>query len=127
MSHPALRRVSRVALAVAWGTAFLFTHLPAERLPALPASDKLLHVATYAALGVIFWLTLAAHEVRGVRRAGLVVVSLLVYAAFDEATQRLVNRYASVADALADAVGVLIAVGLCEGGAWARRRLTPSA
>ncbi len=120
MSRPALRRVSRIVLAVAWLTAFIFTHIPAERLPTLPTSDKLLHMAAYAALAVVFYLTLAVHEVRPLRRAVLVAGLLVLYAVFDETTQPLVNRYASVADGLADAAGALVAVMLCQAGSWAR-------
>ncbi|NLF29515.1 MAG: VanZ family protein [Planctomycetes bacterium] len=127
MIRPPLRRLLWVALAAAWLTAFISTHIPAERVPTLPASDKLLHMATYAGLALIYWLTLAAHPVRGLRRVGLVIASLLAYAVFDEITQPLVNRYASLADGLADAAGAVIAVTLCEVGAWVRRRRAPGA
>lgn len=122
MSHTTLRRVAGITLAVAWLTAFVGTHIPAERMPELPASDKVLHMAAYAGLALIFWLTLAVHQVRGVRRAGLVIASLILYAVLDEATQPLFNRHASVADGLADAAGVVAAVAVCEVTAWVRRR-----
>ena len=121
MNRPARRRIARATLAVAWLTAFAFTHIPGERLPTLPASDKVLHVVAYAALALVFWLMLTAHQVRGIRRAGLVITSLILYAVFDEATQPLVNRYASVADGLADAAGVVAAVAVCDATAWVRR------
>ncbi len=118
----AIRRTSLVLLIALWLLAFAATHVPAERLPALHASDKTLHAAAYFALAACFWMVLALQRVAPARRAGLVVAGLLVYGAFDELTQPLVNRHASALDWVADAVGVILAVIAAETIAFFVRR-----
>ena len=113
MLHRA-RRTVLIGCIAAWAGAFIATHIPAERLPQIGAGDRLLHALGFFVLGSFFLLTLAAHGVRSARRAVLVICVLAVYAALDEVTQELVNRYASLDDWLADVVGAVAAVILWE-------------
>ena len=103
------RTANLVCLAVYWLAMFTGTHLPAEALEGIPASDKTLHLLGYAGLAVL--LTLAA--LPGVRpRPKLLAAVLLVlvtYAAFDEWSQRFVRGRASeLGDWYADVAGSLL-------------------
>jgi hypothetical protein len=90
---------------VAFAGSFVATHWPALELkPGMPG-DKLLHAVTFAALTFLLW------RARIFAHVGWLVVAMLLWAAFDEMTQAIpwIRRYASVADFLADAIGVAIA------------------
>ena len=110
------------ALAVVWVGAFVLTHIPAEKIPELYASDKTLHVVGYAAITGLLWLHLAARGGRRLRRIAVTIVALIIYAAVDESTQPLVNRSASVGDWYADCLGIILAIALCEALAWLMSR-----
>lgn len=100
----ALRSLRAFAL-VAFVASFVATHWPALELkPGMPG-DKLLHAVTFAALTFLLW------RARIVTRVGWLVAAMLLWAAIDEATQAIpwIRRYASLADFLADAIGVAIA------------------
>ncbi len=118
------RRLFAYLCAAGWITCFAGTHIPQEHLPGLGSSDKALHLVGYAGLAILFWLALWAYGCRMRRRLGLVLVTLAVYAAVDEITQPLVNRYACVADWYADCAGAAIGAAVCEGLAllWRRKR-----
>ena len=109
--HGALSR-GVFAVAVLVSLAVLFAP-PSDVPPSPYGLDKLVHGALFAALAVTArWA--------GVRR-GVAAVLLVLYAALSEVLQgtSLVDRDASVADLLADAVGVL--VGLLVWAALTRR------
>ena len=121
------RRISRWGLAALWLAAFIGTHIPAERVPELHASDKILHAAGYAVLATALWLVLAADGIGRARRIAVALSVLIFYAAMDEATQPWVNRSASIADWLADGTGVVVAVAVWEAIASFRSRRRRSA
>ena len=107
-------QVARIICIAAWCAAFIATHVPASRLPALPASDKLLHSAAYFALACVLLVTLSLRGMRRRRRMLTVISVAILYGAFDEITQPLVSRYASWGDWLADVLGALAAIAIFE-------------
>lgn len=109
-----IRPVSATAFAVALAGAFTGTHLPPREIPVGIGSDKVAHAVGYFVLGTLLWIALRARALPRTRRIGWTLGGLAVYAAFDELTQPLFSRHASLADALADVAGVLSAVGACE-------------
>jgi VanZ family protein len=69
----------------------------------VPGSDKLHHVLAFAVLMVVGGLALAP----GAARLGLMATALIGYGAFIEAVQsQIPGRHASLADGVADAIGV---------------------
>ena len=116
-AHPALAvhgALARGAFAVAVLVSLAVLFAPADDVPmAPPGVDKLVHLLLFAALA-------ASGRWAGVR-AGVLAGSLVVYAAVSEVVQGLsaLERSASVADWVADVVGVL--AGLLA-WAWAGRR-----
>jgi VanZ family protein len=110
--HGALAR-GAFTVVVLLSLAVLFT--PASDVPsAAPGVDKLVHLSLFAALAV-------TGRWAGVRREVLAVL-LVLYAAVSELLQSLdvLSRSTSVADWLADVVGVL--VGLLAWDLLSRRR-----
>jgi len=97
---------------VFWVAFFAATHTPKPERLHLPTAhlDKVIHFAGYAALATLC-ATHARSAGRPRNRRWFItwIVILAVYAAFDEITQPLVNRSASVFDWLADMLGVLAA------------------
>jgi VanZ family protein len=112
------RRVRLAALLcciVAWVGAFVATHAPMPEFPpGMDVSDKGLHVAGYFALAAVFWLTLLAYGKSGLGRTLATGIILSAYGAFDELTQPMFNRSASIHDWLADLCGIVIAVGTLQ-------------
>ncbi|WP_222193810.1 VanZ family protein [Modestobacter italicus] len=110
--HGALAR-GAFAVAVLVSLAVLFA--PASDVPSAPPGvDKVVHLLLFAALSL-------TGRWAGVRR-GVLAGLLVVYAALSELLQSLdlLNRSTSVADWLADVVGVLL--GLLLWDLLARRR-----
>jgi VanZ family protein len=107
-------RLWQLALAAYWLMLFVGTHIPIERMP-MPArtADKWAHVVVFALLSALFaatWeLSAGRLNVAHLLRVWFVVA---LYGAFEEATQPLVNRYASIYDWLADVVGAGIGLVL---------------
>jgi len=120
-----LRRWPARLLVVLWIAAFVATHLPKRHVPETHVSDRTLHAVGYFLLGGLFLVTLIARGVGRIRRVGIALAVLCAYAAFDEITQPLVSRHASLWDWLADGVGVVAAVLVCElAAALLKRRPT---
>lgn len=97
-------------LAVYWLGIFAATHLPQAALPQTHLGDKTEHFIAYGLLAFLMtaWLRLARARRRGV---GLLVFAVCTaYAAVDELTQPIVNRFADFRDFLADAVGAGLGV-----------------
>ena len=113
-----LRHVILVGFVASWLGAFVATHIPLEQLPAFGASDKTLHLVGFFLLGAAFWLTMLAFGSARSHRVVVIVSVMTIYAALDEITQPLVNRYAARDDWLADIIGVIAAVVLLEAGRW---------
>ena len=116
-AHPALAvhgALSRGAFAVAVLVSLAVLFAPADDVPSSPPGvDKLVHLLLFAALAV-------SGRWAGAR-AGVLGALLVLYAAVSEVVQGVsaLERSGSVADWVADAIGVL--AGLV-GWAWARRR-----
>jgi len=106
---PPFRQVARrsliIACAALWTTAFVLTHIPAEKITPPGLSDKTLHFLGYFLLGGLFVLAMAGSGVSPLRRALAGIFVMGAYAAFDELTQGLVRRHASFGDAIADVLG----------------------
>ncbi|MDT0277158.1 VanZ family protein [Blastococcus goldschmidtiae] len=119
--HPALAvrgKLARAAFAMALLASLAVLFAPASDVPSAPAGvDKVVHLALFAALA-------SSGRWAGVGSRVLVPL-LLVYAAVSEVVQGLpaLNRSMSVADWIADAIGVLL--GLALWGLAARRTPTP--
>ena len=120
-SHPALAvhgALARGAFAVVVLLSLAVLFAPASDVPTAPAGvDKLVHVGLFAALAVSGrWAGIGS---------GALAPMLLVYAAVSEVLQGLavLDRSVSLADWVADAVGVLLGLALWAG--LARRGATP--
>ncbi|MFW3169560.1 VanZ family protein [Geodermatophilus sp. CPCC 206100] len=116
-THPALAvhgALSRGAFAVAALVSLAVLFAPGDDVPAAPPGvDKLVHLVLFAVLALSGrWAGVGARRL---------LVLLLVYAAASEVVQGLspLERSASVADWVADAVGVLAGIA---GWAFLERR-----
>ncbi len=104
----------QIALGLYWLALFVMTHMPSE-MAALPgaSTDKLVHVAAFALLAMLLvtaW-QLSAGPI-GIRHLACAWLLLVLYGAFDEWTQTLVDRQASLYDLLGDALGALIGLAV---------------
>ncbi len=91
--------------------ALVFTHLPQETMPSPSQKDgfdKLQHVLAYGVITFLFLISLRTSPTMLSALLLFLVVSAI--GAFDELTQPLVNRTASIADLVADIVGILFAL-----------------
>jgi hypothetical protein len=119
--HPTLAvhgALARGAFAVVALVSLVVLFVPASDVPSAPAGvDKVVHLALFAALA-------ASGRWAGVGARALAVL-LLAYAALSEVVQGLpaLGRSTSLADWVADAVGVLIGIALWE--LASRRSLVP--
>jgi len=89
----------------------LFSHLPQEVTPSrLEAMDldKLQHILAYGAMTVLFVLSLRRFP--SLLSVALLFSAIIGVGAVDELSQPLVNRTASLADWLADVIGIIIAL-----------------
>jgi len=108
------RRYLVIACAIVWTAAFVVTHTPSEHLPRLHAKDVTLHLIGYFIIASLFLVTLYARGTSRHRRAALVFLIMLTYGALDEITQPLVNRSAAFFDWVADGIGTIAAILVCE-------------
>ena len=115
---PPFRRTARRSLVIActalWITAFVLTHIPAERITPPGLSDKTLHFLGYFMLSGLFMLALAGLGTSPLKRSLTGICVMTAYAAFDELTQGLVGRHTSFGDAIADVLGAAAGVVLIE-------------
>jgi VanZ family protein len=103
------RPVARIVTIIYWLTIFTLTHLPPTRVPDVHVSDKILHFAVYALLGVLFcacfpprrWMIL------------IFIAVLMAYGAIDELTQPYFRRTCDIHDWYADTAGAITAVLIC--------------
>lgn len=107
-----------IAIACAW---------PGTDLPDPPGTfplDKLAHAGLFAGFGLL-WMGALRGSMH--RRSGRVLTLGLLYAAATEGTQALLptGRTASLLDLLADAAGLLIAVGVFFASPRLRRMMQP--
>ena len=83
------------------------THLPDESVPGrlqLGRLDKLAHIATYGTITFLFFFSL--RNSISLLTVLLLFVAILALGTIDEITQPLCNRTASLADWLANLIGV---------------------
>lgn len=108
------RRALRWALAIGWAAViWVLSSIPASRLPAVQVwnLDKLVHAAVFGILAVL--TQRAIDRPRGVPRAIVVFLLVTAWGVLDEFHQRFVpGRVPSVYDAIADAVGAALAIGI---------------
>ena len=109
-----LRLIILAICAGLWITAFVMTHVPVQRMPQIHVSDRLLHALGYFGLAGALWLTLWSRGMGGRDRPRWILATMMIYAAFDEATQELVGRTADVVDWMVDLCGAVVALGFCE-------------
>jgi VanZ family protein len=112
MSMPKRRALVWTVTAGYWIALVVLTHIPPSRVPATPVSDKLLHFVAYFILTLL--LILSLYEARFRIRTAIIAASAIAlsYGVVDERVQKLVGRYCSLNDWLADAAGVAAAAVL---------------
>ena len=87
----------------------LVTHLPNESVPKqlqFGELDKIAHMAAYGLITLLFVLSLRTSVT--LLSTLLLVFAILIVATFDELSQPFVNRTASLADWLANLIGVAL-------------------
>ena len=102
-----------VLTVVYWVTIFYYTHRPPS--PRLPGGigDKSAHFLAYVGLSFLVGTTLWLASPRLHRRLPLWVLLVgAAYGAFDEITQRFVNRTPDVYDWFADCAGTAVGAGV---------------
>jgi VanZ family protein len=97
-------------LAAYWLFIFAATHAPQAALPQTHLGDKTEHFLAYGILAVLLFAWLRFTRPRFRRIALPAVLICVAYAAVDELTQPIVNRYTDFRDFLADATGAAIGV-----------------
>ncbi len=107
-----LRKLSTIGLTLTWVFAYTATHIPAERVPDLHASDKTMHAVGYFVLAAGFLLTLRLYRKPLATRVIWCGVIFACYALFDELTQELVGRSFEWLDIAADLAGAAAAISL---------------
>jgi VanZ family protein len=113
---PAPRRrlvvLLRAVTVLYWLGLFTVTHIPADRVPPMPLSDKTEHLLCYGALGGLLMLNVWLTRPRLRNAAVVVLVIGMCYGAVDEWTQALpfIHRDCSILDWYADTTGLAIAV-----------------
>ena len=105
-----------------WVCAVVTTHLPREAVPPSGLSDKWLHTIGYFVMVAILVATLMTRGLPRRRRLLLLLVAVPLYAAFDEITQPLVGRSASIYDWMMDLFGALLALVAVESFVILHRR-----
>ena len=118
-----VRHFLLIVLIVYWLAEFISTHIPQEKVPSLGTSDTVCHCEAFFILSSLFWLTLTSRCAPMLKKLIVIITILPIYAALDELTQPIVNRHASISDWLADVVGVVLAMAVCEIIAAIIRRL----
>ena len=106
--------VRRWGLVVAWAAVILLsTSIPGPALPPGPeGSDKLVHFAMYAVLGLLTIRAAFAHGRRQGRTLATTLVGIAAFAAVDEWHQGSVpGRFPDVADWVADVAGATVGAG----------------
>ncbi len=101
--------IKRLVVAVTFTVTILFlTHIPQKVMPPRLQEwnlDKLYHVLTYGAITFLFILSLK--ESTSLLCALCLFLTILAISIIDEVTQSLVNRKASLADIVANLIGIV--------------------
>jgi VanZ family protein len=127
--QPAFSRTQRLVIRIVWLlaviTLFCATHLPvpddAEEI--VSTFDKIIHASSYCILTVLTCLAWLPPR-PGFRRIAILILGMLLFAAFDEFTQALVHRSPDLEDWKSDASGIVIACVVMVNlqARWSRRR-----
>ena len=112
MSRPLTTRLLWTLTLAFWGFIFVMTHIPQQRLPGVRVNDKTAHLISYGVLAAMLYVTLWVSRPRDWSPLWKIPLVLALYAAFDELTQPLVNRFAEFADWYADVAGAVIVVAV---------------
>lgn len=92
-----------------WIVIFVSTHIPVERLPKLPLSDKTEHVVMMGVLASLLMIVVPLSKPRW--NAPVAVLTIcMIYGAIDEWLQIPVNRSCDLFDWYADTTGAAIGV-----------------
>ena len=116
------RQALTCALLLLWTVALVLTHIPPSEMPSPGISDRLLHVVGYWGLATVLAVTMLSYRFRRWRRWVLGLVILAVYGAFDELTQPIFGRNASLCDWLADVAGLALGMLMVETLVWISSR-----
>jgi hypothetical protein len=119
-----------IALGIYWPVIFWLTHVPIFAIARQSGmSDKTMHLMAYFVLTFLVWFAISPYEkVRWIGRKVWIVLAILVgYAAGDEVLQGYVGRSMEVGDFVADAAGILLALGLLTVLSFWSAMLTASA
>ena len=111
---PGPRRILLAGCVALFVCASGISHMPLERMPELPASDKTLHIAGFFVLAAALMASVLAYGLDRCRRLPLAVAILATYGLLDEITQPWFNRCADIWDLAADMAGALVAIVLWE-------------
>jgi len=105
-----LPRILWTVTIVYWISLFILMHIPQQRIPRMPVTDKTAHLVAYFVLGCLIGASMWAQNPSS-KYIGLWVILIgMAYGAFDELTQDLVGRYCEWNDWLADSIGTCAAV-----------------
>ncbi|MCO8124860.1 VanZ family protein [Stieleria sp. TO1_6] len=121
-------RLGVIALVGYWITLFLGTHWPAGAEIVPDVSDKVKHFSAFFGLALLCCYVSESprsDHAATVRRFGMIVVGLMIYAVIDELTQFFSpGRHPDPLDALADTGGIVSAVILyLIARRWIRHRI----
>lgn len=111
---------------VFWISIFIATHLPAERLPDVPVTDKSAHFIAYFVLAALVYISTRLSNPSRSWLGATVIAIAMIYGAIDELLQPLVHRHGDMYDWLYDVAGATCAVFLLAAarriyGFWATR------
>lgn len=104
-----------IALGIYWPFLFWLTHIPVPDIARQSGlSDKTMHVLAYFVLVFLIWFAISPYEkVRWKsKKVWILLAVVLGYAALDEYVQSRVGRSMQFTDIVADAIGMLLALGV---------------
>lgn len=112
LSSRQLRYLSWIATIGFWIAIFIATHIPADRLPDVPGSDKTAHFIAYFILAGLLYVSTRLTNPSRTWLGATVIAIAMIYGAIDELLQPLVGRHGDIDDWLYDVVGATTAVFL---------------
>ena len=117
MPDSLLRRITRALFGIGVVLVALVSLTPQDALPPVALWDKLLHLLAYGALAVLGGVSFPGPR----RMIVLGVWLLLLGAALEFAQGQIPGRFASLGDALANALGVVLGLAAVHWAARLRR------
>ncbi len=106
------RRISWAVTILYWGVIFIATHLPPKDVHIPPGSDKQIHFIAYFLLSSLLGMSLLISRPSRKWVPLFVVAVAMVYGAFDELTQPIMDRSCDIHDWYADVTGASTAAVL---------------